>query len=189
MGGSKRPRWLSKLIQTDHSSANDASDPTNKQDKHPNSTSIADGKSQKSHLPQRVIDHRPKEPHGSSLWNEVYDLFATSDIPADLRRIATLFRDQSKTFSPGVEVNVPGTQKSGEWKICRELLLVVESKRSKLDHSSEASVTRQIRRTYGEIIQWVQKFVSIGDIFTQIDPVHIGLPWAGVRAILTVCTP
>ncbi|KAF2235894.1 hypothetical protein EV356DRAFT_431237, partial [Viridothelium virens] len=37
-----------------------------------------------------------------------------------------------------------------------------------------------------EIVRWTQKFMTIGNILAQVDPIHIGLPWAGIRAILVV---
>ena len=44
-----------------------------------------------------------------------------------------------------------------------------------------------IAHTYERIVNSVSKFVQVGDIVAQIDPVHVGLPWAGVRLVLQVC--
>jgi hypothetical protein len=33
----------------------------------------------------------------------------------------------------------------------------------------------------------VDKYKSAGDVGANVDPVHIGLPWAGIRVILEVC--
>jgi hypothetical protein len=41
----------------------------------------------------------------------------------------------------------------------------------------------------GQIASAVQDFVQIGDVIGQVDPLHAGLPWAGVRLILLVCFP
>lgn len=38
-----------------------------------------------------------------------------------------------------------------------------------------------------KLIRFIDKFKLIGDAAANIDPVHIGLPWAGVRSILEVC--
>ena len=38
-----------------------------------------------------------------------------------------------------------------------------------------------------KILQFVDKFKAVGDIVASVDPVHVGLPWAGVQAILAVC--
>lgn len=38
-----------------------------------------------------------------------------------------------------------------------------------------------------KILQFVDKLKAVGDIVANVDPIHIGLPWAGVRAILEVC--
>jgi hypothetical protein len=38
-----------------------------------------------------------------------------------------------------------------------------------------------------KIVQFSDKLKSVGDLVASVDPIHIGLPWAGVRAILEVC--
>ncbi|KAK5673979.1 hypothetical protein LTS10_013255 [Elasticomyces elasticus] len=37
-----------------------------------------------------------------------------------------------------------------------------------------------------KVLQLLDKFKSVGDIVANADPVHVGLPWAGIRAILEV---
>lgn len=65
---------------------------------------------------------------------------------------------------------------------------MAETKKAELEKSVGNPFMRQIRHAYNEIITWAQKFVTFGDIISQIDPVHIGLPWTGVRAVLIVRT-
>jgi len=43
-----------------------------------------------------------------------------------------------------------------------------------------------LRDVAEKIIFWLNKFKAIGDIVVNIDPVHAGLPWAGVRFLLQV---
>lgn len=43
-----------------------------------------------------------------------------------------------------------------------------------------------IRDVFEKILVWVDKFLEIGDIVMQFDPVHAGLPWACIRIILEV---
>jgi hypothetical protein len=38
-----------------------------------------------------------------------------------------------------------------------------------------------------KILRFLDKFKTVGDVVANVDPVHVGLPWAGVRAILEVC--
>ncbi|KAK4891326.1 hypothetical protein LTR49_028676, partial [Elasticomyces elasticus] len=35
-----------------------------------------------------------------------------------------------------------------------------------------------------KVLQLLDKFKSVGDVVANVDPVHVGLPWAGIRAIL-----
>jgi hypothetical protein len=37
-----------------------------------------------------------------------------------------------------------------------------------------------------KLVRFIDKFKSVGDAVANIDPVHIGLPWAGIRSILEV---
>ncbi|TKA65217.1 hypothetical protein B0A55_11914 [Friedmanniomyces simplex] len=37
-----------------------------------------------------------------------------------------------------------------------------------------------------KVVQLLDKFKSVGDVVANVDPVHVGLPWAGIRTILEV---
>ena len=43
-----------------------------------------------------------------------------------------------------------------------------------------------LRDLMEKVVAWVEKFVQIGDIAINYDPVHAALPWAGVRFFLRV---
>jgi hypothetical protein len=38
-----------------------------------------------------------------------------------------------------------------------------------------------------KIVRLLDKFKAVGDVVANVDPIHVGLPWAGIRAILEVC--
>jgi len=38
-----------------------------------------------------------------------------------------------------------------------------------------------------KVLQLLDKFKFVGDAISNVDPVHIGLPWAGIRIIIEVC--
>jgi hypothetical protein len=38
-----------------------------------------------------------------------------------------------------------------------------------------------------KVVWLLDKFKAVGDVVANVDPIHIGLPWAGIRAILEVC--
>ena len=55
------------------------------------------------------------------------------------------------------------------------------------DHESKSRKNNEsVGQLYGEIANWVQKFIGVGDVVAQVDPVHVGLPWAAVRFVLVV---
>jgi len=37
-----------------------------------------------------------------------------------------------------------------------------------------------------KLVQWLNRFKKIGDIAVNADPIHAGLPWAGIRLLLEV---
>ena len=39
-----------------------------------------------------------------------------------------------------------------------------------------------------KIMQLLDRFKAVGDVISNVDPVHVGLPWAGIRVILEVST-
>ena len=69
-----------------------------------------------------------------------------------------------------------------------------------LDAASRKQATCQAKRwtfTFGghtvvlrgkadNIMKWLDRFKQVGDIASNADPVHVGLPWAGIRLLLQV---
>lgn len=43
-----------------------------------------------------------------------------------------------------------------------------------------------LREQADKIVRWLDRFKAVGDIVVNVDPVHAGLPWAGVRLLLEV---
>jgi hypothetical protein len=37
-----------------------------------------------------------------------------------------------------------------------------------------------------KVVQLLDRFKAVGDIVANVDPIHVGLPWAGIRFILEV---
>ena len=43
-----------------------------------------------------------------------------------------------------------------------------------------------LREKADKVVYWLDRFKSVGDVVANADPIHIGLPWAGVRLLLEV---
>lgn len=184
----KRQRLLRRVFQ--HKSGSDETASPQKAPISPKSSNLLiNGRKQNEidlSLNLRLADS--KQSDGPSLWTEVYNLFAASTASPDLQTVAKLLHDQSKALSSStVNDRNRDTKASREWHLCREILHAAESKQSELKKGSETPIMRQLKHACNEIITWTQKFVALGDMISQVDPVHIGLPWAGIRAILVVC--
>ena len=37
-----------------------------------------------------------------------------------------------------------------------------------------------------KVVGWLNRFTAVGDVVANVDPVHVGLPWAGIRLLLEV---
>lgn len=46
--------------------------------------------------------------------------------------------------------------------------------------------TIELRETADKVLSWLQKFIAAGDIAVNVDPLHAGLPWAGIRLLAQV---
>jgi hypothetical protein len=49
-----------------------------------------------------------------------------------------------------------------------------------------AGRTVALKEEADKIVRWIDRFRAVGDIAVNIDLVHAGLPWAGVRFVLEV---
>lgn len=46
--------------------------------------------------------------------------------------------------------------------------------------------TLVLRNEAEKIVKWLDRFKAAGDVVANADPIHVGLPWAGVRMLLEV---
>ena len=44
----------------------------------------------------------------------------------------------------------------------------------------------RLRDEADNVILWLDRFKQVGDVAVNVDPIHAGLPWAGVRLLLEV---
>ncbi|KAI9688037.1 MAG: hypothetical protein M1820_010310 [Bogoriella megaspora] len=153
------------------------------------STSEADFVSSGDHEESEAADaDGALEGLGSGLWFEAYTDFVTSSASPDFHRIAKRLRkesgDASKLHQQDVDRHIHDT--SPELTICKEVLVTAKQRQSALKKDPDRSVTRRLQHACDGLAKWAQKFVAVGDIVAQVDPIHVGLPWAGVRAILSI---
>jgi hypothetical protein len=45
----------------------------------------------------------------------------------------------------------------------------------------------EFRVLANNVVMFLDKFKEVGNLLTSLDPVHAGLPWAGVKILLEVC--
>lgn len=133
-----------------------------------------------------TYEHRPDK----SLWDEAYKEIVTVSASGELATIARPLRQEiNHQIIPSNKAREGSANPSFEWRICNEVLQLAVEKQSQIhsdlrDPHSKSSL--RLNQIYGNIAEWVQKFVQIGDVIAQVDPVHVGLPWAAVRFILLV---
>ena len=120
------------------------------------------------------------------LWGEVCNSFISTATP-ELQAIAKRLRDQCRP--PETLASSSHDRHacaSPRWQLCNEILRIAKSQKDKVDKGEQTALTQRVQRAYSGIVAWTQKFVALGDVLSQVDPVHIGIPWAAVRAVLIV---
>jgi ankyrin repeat domain-containing protein 50 len=84
----------------------------------------------------------------------------------------------------------PPLQTNPQSHIPQQLIVIVERKREECEQKSwkfKVNGRQIILRDVAEkVIVWLNKFKEIGDVVVNFDPVHVALPWAGVRFLLQV---
>lgn len=68
-------------------------------------------------------------------------------------------------------------------KVAQEKRRACQSKQWKLEFKGH---TVMLGKLADKIVLWLDRFKQIGDIAVNVDPVHAGLPWAGIRLLLQV---
>ncbi len=136
-------------------------------------------------IPSSSLSSEASGSHCSTLWEDIYDSFNASAPSTELRNVAKTIREQSRApLSLSIEPSAGEPELSREWNTCRQILQTAEVEKNRNNSNTAGPLKRKIKDAYNEIVTSVQKFVAVGDIVSQVDPVHIGLPWAGIRAIL-----
>lgn len=46
--------------------------------------------------------------------------------------------------------------------------------------------TIAVKEKADRVVGWLNRFTPVGDVVANVDPVHVGLPWAGIRLLLEV---
>lgn len=101
-----------------------------------------------------------------------------------MRNIVTVhpFQDNESAVDSGKHL-VDFESGSGVSDTCKQVVDVANEKRKA---SSDPKITDKSHDLYGKLIESVQKFLRVGDLVAQVDPIHVGLPWAGIRFMLQV---
>ena len=45
----------------------------------------------------------------------------------------------------------------------------------------------ELRVLANNVVKFMDKFKDLGDLLSSLDPIHAGLPWAGIKILLEVC--
>lgn len=148
------------------------------------------------HIPRVLSEESPPGPSSNiqpknrsrGLWDDALDEATTSAVPSEVEEaIQKIHEVESADDTP--HVNGHTTRASPQLRLCDQVLSLAkeeEIKYRKDTWRSPGAGEVSVRAFFAQIASAVQRFVSVGDILAQIDPVHVGIPWAGVRMILLV---
>ena len=122
-----------------------------------------------------------------SLWDNICDRELAAADSDELKAAAHRVREdirKDKSAFLGVQSDT-----SPALRICQEILLVARHKQAECNDKRwkiPGHKDVELSHIYGSVAKSVQKFVGVGDVASQIDPLHFGIPWAAVRLALLV---
>jgi hypothetical protein len=152
----------------------------------PATLSTDDGKGKSPNL---QVEKRTKIPlllntdaslQNAGLWEKAYTQLSDDEKNADLfNKYETILEDSSLGTPKGT------TFPKQMAAFVRSRIEIMEQKQWMLQWDQKSIVVRdQAER----IVKFVQTFQNLGTAIAQIDPIHVGIPWAGVCAVLNVST-
>jgi hypothetical protein len=104
-------------------------------------------------------------------------------------QVRSLWADALKTLS-GEDLEAIQAHSDSDLDMLRHLHTIAEQKRDdcekrgwKFKLNGREIILRDLAQ---KIIVWIDKFKEVGDIAANFDPVHVALPWAGIRFLLQV---
>ncbi|KAL6716722.1 hypothetical protein ACLMJK_006290 [Lecanora helva] len=100
-------------------------------------------------------------------------------------------RDANAKNASNPRHNTPSNAASPQVIVCKEVLDLVQEQEKRSQEKSwhlSGAGSLDVRKCFGQIASSVQKFVAVGDVLAQVDPVHVGLPWAAIRMTLILAT-
>jgi hypothetical protein len=116
----------------------------------------------------------------AKLWEKAYTQLSENEKHSEVfKRYAAILEENSP--APGRSPSFPQKMQA----VVRHQIEFMKQKQWVLQWDQKSIVVRdQVER----IVNLIQTFSKLGTTIAQFDPVHVGIPWAGVCAILTVRT-
>ena len=68
----------------------------------------------------------------------------------------------------------------------KEKQRVCEEKRWRFIIAGRTIILKEVA---DKVVHWLSQFTEVGDAVANVDPIHVGLPWAGIRLLLQVARP
>jgi len=126
---------------------------------------------------QIAIEKQPQAVNTPSLWEEAW-----KKLPEDVRT----------HFHAILKLDETNNKGSGAAKQLLTIAVDIRDiceKQKLIDTIDDGKRSRRIivRDLADKLINWISKFVAVGDTLMQYDPGHAAIPWAIVRFILQVC--
>ncbi|OCK73496.1 hypothetical protein K432DRAFT_364803, partial [Lepidopterella palustris CBS 459.81] len=138
--------------------------------------------------PDPVIDQllRHREDSGSINENEEADIPPSRDVDGSRqleRALSNLKFEERQILQPLIATGSEALNNT-----LRKALQAAQEKRNMCEKKQWTFQFRghtfSLKKKADTVVQWLDRFKDIGDIAAGADPIHVGLPWAGVRLLL-----
>jgi hypothetical protein len=101
-----------------------------------------------------------------------------------------LWADALQTLTDKDKATIPRPGPDPSLGMLQNLCAIAEERRDHCENRGwkfELNGRQIILRDLAQkVVVWINKFMQVGDVVANVDPIHVGLPWAGVRLLLQV---
>jgi hypothetical protein len=111
-----------------------------------------------------------------------YDVDGKTLLELSLQKLSKQEADTLEQYTTHPSQNI-GEIVQSTLEVAKDAQSMCERKQWTVTFRSRTFILRDISE---KVVKWLDRFKSIGDIAANADPIHAGLPWAGVRMLLDV---
>jgi ankyrin repeat domain-containing protein 50 len=172
-----RQQWSSKQSPSLLAASNPPTPPTSTSTQNATSTATVPAAPNAGPVPGSSANNPTSVPPSSP------STFATAQL---LQNVLHRLKDEERTT---IERHIPLVSIDIQSAVQGAINAANDKRQACLDNRWSCTLNGRnviLREKAEKVVHWLDRFKSIGDVAVNADPVHAGLPWAGIRLLLEV---